>query len=80
MAVDGFSLLHAAYGLLAAWILRRVLDDADVIILIIVGVAIAWEVIILIIFGLLDESDYVGDRSSTRWPMWSSASLPGSSA
>ena len=65
MAVDGFSLLHAAYGLLAAWILRRVLDDADVIILIIAGVAIAWEVVensFPRFFGpFFGESDYVGD-------------------
>ena len=44
LAIDGFSLLHAAYGTLAAWVLGFASLGAGTVISIVALVAIAWEV------------------------------------
>ena len=63
--VDGFTLLHAAYGLLAAWVLELLLNDAAIVMLIIAAVAGVWEIIenrYPGFFGpFFGESEYEGD-------------------
>ena len=65
LPVDGFSLLHAAYGLLAAWILGLVLHDAAIVMLIIAAAAVVWEIVenrYPGFFGpLFGEQEYEGD-------------------